>query len=73
MNRLPESGTVVLMSESPDHRHWTRHRYVGTQRCVVEDQDGVKGDAWEHLYRCDVTGVVRRYGCEDLLVATDGD
>lgn len=56
----PETREAMLMSEGS--WKWTRHHYVSTRECVLPSPDGA---AWEFMYQCSVTGVVRRWGTCD--------
>lgn len=56
----PETKTAILPSfgYGPGKPVWTRHTYSRSVECFLPDD----GEAIEHLFKCEVTGVERRWG-----------
>ncbi len=59
----PETKTVTLVNSQGNV---TVHVYVETAECMLPAPDGA---AWEFLFRCTETGIMRRYGAVDRFVS----
>lgn len=57
----PQNKHVLLYSDKIGKI--TRHHYVSTRACQSEGEDA--GPAWEHLFACEISGAIRRFGMED--------
>jgi hypothetical protein len=56
----PETKKAMLPTEGPGPRRATRHTYERTE--VVHDLGGHA--SYAHLFKCEETGVLRRWGLE---------
>ena len=61
MSKTPRPITRAALLPNAEGKI-TKHLYVDTRECTVP---GDKGDAWEHLYKCQETGAIRRWGLAD--------
>lgn len=59
---IPTTKIAYLPSAGYGASRATKHKYVQTRETVVP---GPRGEAGEHLYRCEETGEVRRWGLSD--------
>jgi len=66
-SRLPTPTTKVALLPSFGYGpglvpRITKHTYSRTMECILPSPDG---NAYEFLFRCEETGVERRWGTED--------
>ena len=67
----PDTTTALLESGGYTHKRATVHTYVDTRECEVEvprTEGTAKQPAWEFIFKCNETGVERRWGIVDRLV-----
>lgn len=62
----PEKRVICIASAGLNFARATQHRFIAARRVRIAGETG-----WEFIYRCEETGVERRYGWEDLLPATN--
>ena len=56
----PDRRSAIIISAGIVRPQPTLHHYVQTRECELPGEYG--GIAYEFLFRCSVTGAVRRYG-----------
>lgn len=64
----PERKRVLIPADGT--RYPTPHTWVETRQCVIaadpKNPRSKPQHAWEHIFRCDVTGRHRRYGLDRI-------
>jgi hypothetical protein len=59
---IPTTRSVILPSAGYDYMRATEHVYVETRAVTLDCPDG---DAWEFIFKCRLTGELRRFGIEN--------
>lgn len=55
----PQVRRAILRSAGYTDPTFTEHKYVETRLCTLDHGDG---EAYEHIFRCLITGAERRWG-----------
>lgn len=68
INRHPLLVSDGMPKDLPARERATPHTYVDSKI----DPDPEFGDLqpqWSHMFKCDVTGAVRQFGCEEIVLS----
>lgn len=62
----------ILISAGLGKPEPTKHVYSHSEVQTLRNSDGAKVTGLAHMFRCTVTGAVRRYGFERTFASDDG-